>query len=184
MKPFRLLLFCLAIALTTHVSAQREIQGQRWWYGSHINLGFSGSTFQSVFSIGLEPMVGYKLMPFLSVGPRAKMIYTNVRIKDFAGNVEGTGVFDYGLGAFIRPSIYRGFFAQGEIGYENNGQVFLSNQLEVRRIDGINAYIGAGYNSSSGGNLAYEVMLAYDLNLLRINTLDLLNYRIGFTLYY
>jgi hypothetical protein len=45
----------------------------------------------------------------------------------------------------------------------------------VQRLGGINAYIGAGYNSTSGGNLAYEVMLAYDLNLLRINTLDLLS---------
>lgn len=184
MKPLHLFLVCLSFALATHVSAQKDVQGKRLWYGSHVNLGFSGSTNLSVFSIGLEPMVGYKVMPFLSVGPRAKMIYTNFRIRDFAGNVEGKGVFDYGLGAFVRPAIYRGFFAQGEVGYENRGQVYLSNQLEVQRIGGINAYIGAGYNSTSGGNLAYEVMLAYDLNLLRINTLDLLNYRVGFTLYY
>lgn len=183
MKPQRFLFLFLVLALSASLHAQ-DAQGRRWWYGSHVNLGFSANTFQSVFSIGLEPMAGYKVLPFLSVGPRAKMIYTNLRVRDFAGNTEGVGVMDYGLGGFVRGSVFRGFFAQGELGYENVGQVFLSNRLEVQRVAGINAYVGAGYNSSSGGNMAYEVMLAYDLNLLRVNTLDLLNYRIGFTLYY
>ncbi|MEZ4986950.1 MAG: hypothetical protein R2795_18250 [Saprospiraceae bacterium] len=73
---------------------------------------------------------------------------------------------------------------QGEFLYENRGIVYSDANLTKDRISGMNAFIGAGYNSGTGGNVAYEVMLAYDLNLIGINTLDLFNYRVGFTIYY
>lgn len=166
-------------------SSERETQGSRWWYGAHVNLGFSASQNLSVLSLGLSPMAGYKVTPDLSVGPRLIANFTNFRIRDFAGTVDGVGVFDYGVGGFVRANVYRGFFAQGEFGYENRGQVQSNgSQFIESRFDGLNAYIGAGYNSATGGNLAYEVMLAYDLNLIGENTLDLLNYRVGFTIFY
>ena len=143
------------------------------------------TTNQSVLGLGISPMAGYKVTPALSVGPRAKLNYTNFRFRPvFGGQTVSEGVIDYGLGAFVRANVYRGFFAQGEVGYENNGQLRFDGDFIEDRISGINAFLGAGYNSSTGGNLAYEVMLAYDLNLIRTNTLDLLNYRVGFTIFY
>jgi hypothetical protein len=184
-----ILVFLLLMGSLTVINAQRgdrETQGDRWWYGAHVNLGFSASTFESVLGLGVSPMAGYKVTPVLSVGPRAKLNYTYFRFRQFGGpETTGEGLVDYGLGAFVRANIYRGFFAQGEIGYENNGQLtYNGSDFFETRISGINAFIGAGYNSSSGGNVAYEVMLAYDLNLININTLDLLNYRVGFTVFY
>jgi len=183
---FVFLLLVGTIGITNAQSNQRETQGDRWWYGAHINLGFSANTFESVLGLGISPMAGYKVTPALSVGPRAKLNYTNFRFRPvFGGETIGEGVVDYGLGAFVRANVYRGFFAQGEVGYENNGQLRFDGDFIEDRISGINAFIGAGYNSGAGSrNLSYEIMLAYDLNLIGINTLDLLNYRVGFTIFY
>jgi len=183
----RALLFLVLLSFTvcTTAQAQRETQGTRWWYGAHVNLGFSASQNSSLFSFGLSPMAGYKILPGLSIGPRVKAIFSSYRVRDLFGTAASKGVLDYGLGTFLRVNVYQGFFAQGEFGYENNGQVFFTGtELFVQRNSGLNAFVGAGYNSGQGSRLAYEVMLAYDLNLLNTNTLALLNYRVGFTLFY
>ena len=187
-----ILLICLlsltAFSTTLNAqSAKRETQGTRWWYGAHVNLGFSASQFQSFLSVGVSPMMGYKVTPALSVGPRAKIIYNNYRVRDGFGNAIGKGILDLGLGAFTRVNVYQGFFAQGEFGYESNGYPRTNGvDIFVDRLNGLNAYVGAGFNSGAGNGsrIAYEVMLAYDLNLLRANTLALLNYRFGFTIFY
>lgn len=187
-KSLRILLFALCtLAITQSSFAQSrntEVQGKRWWYGGYFGLGFSGNQNLSVFSTGLSPMAGYKLTPFLSIGPRAIFDYTNYRVRDFAGDVISEGAIDYGLGAFLRGDIYAGVFAQAEMGYENIGLASLTGSgLNVARESGLNGYLGLGYNGRTG-QTSFEVMLAYDLQMIDKGTLQPIDYRAGITIFY
>ncbi|MEZ4986949.1 MAG: hypothetical protein R2795_18245 [Saprospiraceae bacterium] len=63
---FSLFIVCLTVVTS---QAQSDTQGKRWWYGAHVNLGFSSQFNFSTFSVGAEPMAGYKILPALSVDP-------------------------------------------------------------------------------------------------------------------
>lgn len=182
MKRFSFLIAivcCLALSL----HAQRgEPQGQRWWVGAHTALGFGASTRLINYTLGLAPMYGYRIIPQISVGPRASILYNHYRFRDDFGNVFlKINAVDTGIGAFIRGQVYRQYFAQVELMYENI-QIPLTNG-EKQNFSGMNAYIGAGMNSG-GNNPTFEIMLAYDLNLQAILKNNLLNARFGFTLFY
>ncbi len=198
MKLFRVLALLLFFAFSASaVQAQVRVQtrgtqddndqyqGRRTWYGAYFNLGFRANQFESVFSAGLNPMLGYKVTPFLSVGPRVLFSYTNYRFGDGFGNkIDSKGTVDYGLIAVVRGDIYSGVFVQGEVGYENIGRFFLtSNEIVVDRISGLNSYIGLGYNAKRG-TTSYEIMLAYDLQLFNKGFINPINYRVGFTVFY
>lgn len=152
------------------------------WYGGGIILGFSGSNNESLFTFGLSPMVGYKVLDdLISIGPRVGFEYNHYRVD--LGQVYKNSSLSYSVGAFTRIKAFPNFFAHMEYEYQNTEFIdrFDSAQgkLITRRVTYDNVYIGAGYNS--GGLLGYEIMLLYNVNQAE-NTVDSpFDIRAGFT---
>lgn len=178
-----ILILLLTLSCYTFAQAQTdETQGQRWWTGAHTTVGLGASTTLVNYTLGLAPMFGYQVVPGISVGPRASILYNHFRFRDIGGNlIQKYNVVDLGIGAFIRGQVYRQYFAQAELMYESIENI---NQFgQESKINGMNAYIGIGMNSR-GRTPSFEIMLAYDLNLQAIFKNNLINGRFGFTLFY
>ncbi|MGK0363338.1 MAG: hypothetical protein ACI85O_000383 [Saprospiraceae bacterium] len=181
---------------------------QKLWYGAGGTLGFSGGQGASLFQIGISPMVGYKLTPWLSAGPRLSVVYTG--LKGGAVNVEerdgqlipigGTednsankiGATDFGAGLFARAKFLQSFFVHAELESYTSSRPVSNNSFNFWRYDDtlefvkvkenrLNTYIGAGYNSSGGGLLGYEIMLLYNLNVPESSFDSPLEIRAGLT---
>jgi len=156
------------------------------WYGGNFVLGFAGQGESSQFSIGVTPMVGYKLVDdIISAGPRIGVIYTRLKGRGTDGGIYSVNLPSYSAGAFARVKPLPNFFAHLEYEYEStkrygtigglllieNGEVFTANENRN------NFYIGGGYNS--GGLLGYEIMILYNVNEPE-NTIDLpIDFRVG-----
>ena len=181
---------------------------QKLWYGAGGTLGFSGGNNFSLFRIGLSPMVGYKITPWFSAGPRLSVVYTG--IKAGAINVEerdgqifpigGTednsvnkiGATDFGAGVFARAKFLQSFFVHAELESYTSNRPVTNNGFNFWRYDDtlefvkvkenrVNTYLGAGYNSSGGGLLGYEIMLLYNFNVPESSFENPLEIRAGLT---
>ncbi|MCB9265170.1 MAG: hypothetical protein H6558_09115 [Lewinellaceae bacterium] len=157
----------------------------RLWYGGGFSLGFSGNNFESIFQIGLSPMVGYKITEEFSVGPRANLSYFLYRGETFTpAGVQGANLFEYGLGAFARYKVFRSIFVHLEYGFDNEARIFGYDEIARdwitdRRVRN-NAFVGGGYNDGNGV-WGYEIYLLYNV-LQEDNTLALpLDFRFGIT---
>ncbi len=147
----------------------------RFWYGGGLGLNFGSGINRfgqqtSQFNFSISPMVGYKVTPEFSIGPRVELSYFHLRTGN-GSNVAKANFFNYGIGAFTRYKLFQQFFAHAEY------------QIESSKLDGVNRrsvnnfFLGGGY--TSGGQIGYEVSILW--NLLE-DTVDLpLDYRIAFT---
>lgn len=148
----------------------------RLWYGGGFNLGFSGTSGFSAFSLGVSPMVGYKVLENnkLSVGPRLTLDYSYYKGTGTDGAVHSAQPISYAVGLFGRYKVLSNVFAHVEIEQENRESIaVVTNGFEnffVIDTDGKplterqgrqNFYIGAGY--TSGGVLAYEIVVLYNV---------------------
>lgn len=157
------------------------------WYGGGFGLSFSGGSGNvagSTFSVGLSPMIGYKLNNVFSVGPRFEFQYTNGRFQAAPGYpvVKFNG-FDYGAGVFARAKFVRILFAQVEYSYISREYPKEFNatfdKITTERLGNDQFLVGLGY--TSGYLFSSEISLMYDL-LAPKNTTQLpLVYRLGFT---
>ncbi len=203
-----LLFFCFSILMVQEIYGQNKRQSKvdeyfdesgslssRLWYGGGFNLGFSGSNGFSAFLLGISPMVGVKVFENnsnFSVGPRLSLEYSYFRGLGTDGNSHSVQPISYALSAFTRYKVLNNFFAHLEIQQENrqlvttatNGftnffLIGIDGKPITERVSRQNAYIGAGY--SSGGLLAYEIMVLYNV-LEPENSLRLpFDIRFGFT---
>lgn len=150
------------------------------WYGGSFVIGFSGGTFESLFQIGLSPMIGYKLTPNFSFGPRISYVYSHYRQR-IGGNVEKYNYGTYALGVFSRYKIVPMVFAHLEYSYQSDVVGFNTVDNEpIRRNRGI-PYIGLGYQSGGGYKRAgYEILALYNLNAEENFIQGPFSFRIGF----
>lgn len=131
-------------------------------------------------------MVGYKIIDEISVGPRFKIDYYQEKIQG-SFNYKSTS---WGAGLFARGKIFQNVFGHVEYEFENlevpdyvGGQLQLDpndpNDILTERENRNNFYIGLGYNS--GGLIAYEIMVLY--NVLESDSSERLPWdlRFGFT---
>ncbi|MEL6658061.1 MAG: hypothetical protein AAFY48_18085 [Bacteroidota bacterium] len=184
------LILIFTISCYTNIFAQSNDRGEQlWWTGAHTAIGFGVNTdifgiTTTSYTIGLAPMLGFELLPGLSAGPRASILYNHLRQSVSRGDLLRKFNFvDYGLGIFARGEVYRGYFIQAELMYESLDDVnpFTAEQ---NRINGMNAYIGVGFNQG-GRTPSTEIMIAYDLNLLRaFRNNNPIGGRFGFTIFY
>ncbi len=139
------------------------------WYGAGATLGFSATSFSSFFRIGISPIVGYKLNNFLSVGPRASLIYNRFHYDETRVNPEITdNSITWSAGAFGRAKIYRGFFVHAEYSLLSEKQFVLDQQtgapVSERRTRPI-PFLGAGLNQGGGvGATGFEILLLFRLS--------------------
>ena len=160
------------------------------WYGGGINLGFAGNNAESVFNIGISPMVGYKISEMVSIGPRLVLDYTTRRLSD-GFQVYKVNNVDYGGGIFARLKPFRSIFFHTEFALLNESFIAVDgfgypiiepdNKLATVRETSENFYIGAGYFSGGNGGFGYEIVLLYNV-LAPDDVIDLpIDLRFGFT---
>lgn len=142
-----------------------ETFAQHLWYGGSFNLGFSSNSIEKLFQIGVSPMVGYKITPKFSLGPRASINYIDYRIRS-SGQVESAGFANYGIGAFSRYKIVPIIFAHVEYERENYGLADINNTggLDVDRQSRNNTFVGLGYTEGYS-IMSYEILILYNLTL-------------------
>lgn len=156
---------------------------ERLWYGAGLGLGFSAFNGQSSFGIGISPMVGYKIIPRISVGPRVSFFYTSQKVQ----GLKAFNLVDTEIGAFLRIHAFRGFFLQGEIGQGWDQELYLDNTGDIVKDTevALNPYFGLGYNFSRGqGGPGQEIALMYNFRIANdvFTSQQPIQYRLAFTL--
>ena len=137
----------------------------RLWYGGNLNLGFTGFQGQSIFNIGVAPMIGYKIIGGLSAGPRLGINYTKYKDTDIS-----LGLTEYSVGPFVRFKFFKNYFIQGEQEFlktyqdDFDGSLKLDANRKPIRENRQNTYAGVGY-SSGGGLIGYEFSFMYNFTL-------------------
>ena len=162
---------------------------EKLWYGGNFGLGFVGGSQTSQFNFGVYPMVGYKIIPWFSVGPRLGFDYNYYKAPSTNNTIASTNVFTFYTGVFARAQIYRWIFAQGEYGVTFGKQPYLDNfgrlvvdvnnkaiKDQVTQESGL---VGLGYNS--GGIVATELLILYDLLVPEDSYQNPWNFRFGIT---
>lgn len=135
------------------------------WYGGGFNLGFSGNNFENLFQLGIAPMVGYKITPQWSVGPRVSFTYTYYSTRTFNGSPASAQPLNFGGGLFTRYKIIPSIFLHAEVEAASEAIIIRDfSQLVIERVYRENVYLGAGYTSSNQGGLGYELLLLYNVN--------------------
>ncbi len=166
------------------------------WYGSDITLNFprvgisdGSNVYQgNGINFGLAPMVGYKVTPNFSVGPKAEIIYHHASY-DYSSPLNPTNrelklnAVDYGIGAFARFMFLQAYFIQAEYQMKNIAEPFAINNVELQ-IESLrewqsHPYLGVGYASMLAGNLGLQVSLLWDFGREFSSSSVPIDYRIG-----
>lgn len=137
---------------------------QRIWYGGNvpIGLGFGSST---LIQLGISPMLGYKITPNFSLGPRVGFLYSYYSQRLANGQVERVQPLSWTAGAFSRYKFVDRFFAHLEYEYENEAVPYYdSNGFQVQRYDANNMHIGLGLLQGGSGAMRSEILLLYNVN--------------------
>lgn len=132
--------------------AKKSDWKKKIYYGGYFNF-----TLGSYTSIGIEPMIGYKLIPRLSVG--LKIRYDYVQDKRFS---ETYTYSNYGGSVFTRLSIFKGLYAHAEYaGY---------NYESYNQVDGGSSRIwvpyflvGAGFSQPMGKRASLNAQVLFDV---------------------
>lgn len=189
MKSLQNILSLLAICLLLNSQAafsQRKRDNERnpdlksrLWYGGGLALGFSSGGGYSIFQFGLSPMVGYKIVEPLSVGPRVAFTFSSLKQSGF----KAVGLFNVDAGAFVRYRAFQGLFLQAEGSNEWYQDVFLGSTDKINRTR-FNKRVGAGWNfGGGGGGAGSEIAILYNFTVADdVETYENpLEYRFGFT---
>lgn len=195
MKKYWFTALCLLIGilyLPSSLVAQRERPvtktfKEKIWYGGSFGLGFSGANNNAYFNFGIFPMAGYSIIPWFSIGPRIGVDYVYLKTPSISGPVS-TNVFGLYGGLFARGKVLSNFFLHAEYGVDGGsypyldsfGNLVVENGKVVKaRISQERGLIGVGYNS--GGLLASEIMILYDVLLPSNSYQNPFEFRVGFT---
>jgi len=150
----------------------------RLWYGGGVNIGFGGFNGFSSFNFGLSPMVGYKIIGPLSVGPRIAYDFTSLKQRGF----KSLNLHSFDAGVFVRCRAFMGLFFQAELSNQwyQDLDDFTGEKYNDRRV---NQRLGAGWNFGQPGGTGSEISVLYNFKVANdLNTfLNPIEYRFGFT---
>jgi hypothetical protein len=152
----------------------------RLWYGLGPQFGFQP------FSLGLSPMVGFKVIERISIGPKASLLWIPYKLQGF----RTLNLLDTELGGFVRVRAFRGLFLQGEIAqawtqFPDNPTPANPTELTRRVVSQSNPVIGLGWNFSNGeGGFSQEIGIYYNFRIANdLNSIQPpVSYRFAFTL--
>lgn len=161
-----MLLLCLFSATMRAQERTREISPswaqKHLWYGAGLGLGFSAQTGATSIQLGLSPMVGYKITPSTSIGPRINLQQAFYWARVSGGRSDSAFPFTFGVGLFARQKVYRSIFAHVEYEWANEGLVRQDfDELSVIRLNQRRWLVGGGY--SMGQTQAYEIVILFDI---------------------
>lgn len=187
--PLLLLTVLLAFAETANAQYRRvrereeekdkpKTADSRLWYGGGVNIGFGGFGGFSSFNFGLSPMVGYKIVKNLSVGPRIAYDLTSLKQR----GSKSLNLHSFDAGVFMRFRAFLGLFLQGEVSNQWYQDIDYStgNKINLNRV---NQRLGAGWNFGEPGGAGSEISVLYNFKVA--NEIDTwqnpIEYRFGFT---
>jgi len=130
---------------------QKKPIGDKLYFGGYFNMSFGQYTV-----IGLEPMVGYKIIPRLSVG--AKVRYNYVQDKRF---VETYNYSNYGASIFSRLLLFRGLYAHAEYAGYNYKYYYETGGSERQWVPFL--LVGAGYTMRVGKRTSLNAEVLFDV---------------------
>ena len=124
---------------------------QKMYFGGYFNF-----TLGSYTSIGVEPMVGYKIIPRLSLG--AKIRYDYIQDKRYGTTYNYS---NYGGSLFARLSVIKQLYLHAEYaGY--NYQNFSGTEDEDR-VWVPYLFLGAGFRQPLGGRASLNAQVLFDV---------------------
>ncbi len=142
----------------------------RSWVGASASLSFFGNGGFNQTTLGISPMVGYKVTPWLSAGPRFSVLYNGVKGRTSAGT-QRVNLWDFGGGAFVRTKVYM-FYAQAEFTslsqqnfFVSGGQIAIdpaTSEPRRERTSDQELLVGIGYNPGGGG-VGSDIGIFYNL---------------------
>lgn len=136
--------------------------GDRIWWGTGAQLGFSSNNFESFFQLGLSPIVGYKINEIISVGPRGSFAYNSYRQTRTGGDFK-TSFVTWSAGAFVRARIAFSIFAHAE--YSLTNEVLGFNGDEAIRATRAVPFLGGGLQQGGGpGQAGFEILVLFRLS--------------------
>jgi hypothetical protein len=130
---------------------QKKPIKDKLYYGGYVNLSFGNYT-----RIGIEPMIGYKIIPRLSVG--AKIRYDYIQDKRYSETYTSSS---YGASLFTRLLVFRGLYAHAEYAgynYELYNALGESDRQWVPFL-----FLGAGYNLRVGKRSSIIAQVVFDV---------------------
>ena len=135
------------------------------WYGANGVLGLGSSNGSSRFAVGIQPMVGYKVLPWLSVGPRLGLVY-QLDKQPYNQNITlSYNTWQMTAGAFTRIRFWN-FFVHGEVSHDwfrqtvkepGTGDKITTKQGEY------NQYVGLGWNEGRPRAMGYELLILVNI---------------------
>jgi len=123
----------------------------KMYFGGYVNASFGSYT-----AIGIEPMVGYKLTPKLSLG--SKITYEYISDKRYE---EDYSASNYGFSVFNRMRVTQGLYTHAEFSamnyklYDSSGE---SNRTWVPFM-----FLGGGISQPISGNTWFTAEVLFDV---------------------
>ena len=140
-------------------SENPQSQGSKWYYGGSVSFGFSSN----YFSIGVQPIVAYKITPKLSLGGKISYTYWSNSSVDPTFNSS-----NYGGSLLSRYRIIPQLYAQAEFAYmsfENAYTVPNRSNYLTERVWVPFLLLGGGFSQMVSPNVwAYAEVLFDVLN--------------------
>ena len=125
---------------------------EKIYYGGYINFSFGTYT-----SIGIEPMIGYKIIPRLSVGVKIRYDYVQ-----YKGSGTEYSYSNYGGSLFARLSVLKRLYLHAEYaGY--NYEKYDQTDGSSSRIWVPYLFLGAGFNQPLGGRASLNAQVLFDV---------------------
>jgi hypothetical protein len=188
MRKILMLCACLGL-LSLNAFAQSSIrpigkgqgssEDRKIWYGGNVPLGLGFGT-TTLIQLGVSPMLGYKLTPNFSVGPRVGFLYSYYSQRLGNGQVERVQPLSWSAGMFSRYKFVDRFFAHLEYEYANEAVPFYTgNGFEVQRYDANNMHLGVGLLQGGSGAVRSEILLLYNVNPSVYTTRSPISLRFG-----
>jgi len=130
---------------------QKKSIGDKFYFGGYLNMSFGNYTF-----IGIEPMIGYKLIPRLSVG--AKIRYDYMKDKRYDETYTSS---NYGASVFSRLVLFRGLYAHVEYAGYNYKYYYETGDSNREWVPFL--LIGGGYNMRIGKRTSLNAQILFDV---------------------
>ena len=130
---------------------QKSSPGDKLYYGGYVNFSLGSYT-----SIGVEPMVGYKIIPRLSLG--AKIRYDYIKDNRYATSYS-TSV--YGGSLFTRLIVIRQVYLHAEFATYNYELFYTDGSSEREWIPFL--FLGGGFHQPVGNRAALNVQVLFDV---------------------
>lgn len=130
---------------------QKKSASDKIYFGGYMNLSFGNYTI-----IGIEPMIGYKLIPRLSIG--AKFRYDYIQDKRYDETYTSSS---YGASIFSRLILVRGLYAHVEYAGYNYKRYVESGESEREWVPFL--LVGAGYSLRLGKRASVNAQILFDV---------------------